>query len=153
MATTEPATEQLLVRKLYELSNDGCPPHLFKHIEDALEEWGWLIPPWVAHIMVVFTPDAQGEIAALVNYEYRSIVVRISNVWVAVPEEGRGRCVLHELIHIHTNHIYSEYHDLLAATTEEDSALNKWATEKGKQAIERTTMDLERVIWERYRNG
>lgn len=136
----------------YTLTNEGCQPHLFAHIEEALAEWGWLVPAWVDTIRVTFNGDegaATDTIACQISYEYRSVHLQVCNGWTKVREEERGRWVMHELLHIHVNHIFETYHELLRATTQEGEPLNRWAEEQGRKAIERTTNDLERVLWER----
>lgn len=134
----------------YGVTNDGCQPHIFEHILGALQEWGWLVPPWVDAIRVTFDPDDDGTIATQVVEEYRVLHIQVCNGWGKVREDERGRWVMHELLHIHTNHLLDAFHDLLAATTEEGAPLRRWATEQARRAVERGTNDLERVLWEKH---
>lgn len=134
---------------MHDFPNEGCQPHLFQHILEAVKQWGWLVPPWVDAIRVTFSPDDSGTISAMVTEEYRTVHLRVQNGWTKVREDERGRWVMHELLHIHTNHLLDTFHDLLAATTEPETPLHLWATEQARRAVERGTNDLERVLWEK----
>ena len=146
----EAAVVRAIQRPSYTLTNEACHPHLFAHIEAALAEWGWLVPAWVEFIRATFDPDESGTIVMKNAEEYRTVYLRLGNGWTRVPDDQREKWVMHELLHISTNHIFDVFHDLLEATTNEGEPLNKWADEQARKAIERTTNDLERVLWERH---
>lgn len=130
------------------VKNTGCAPHLYEQISRCLNEWRWLVPPWVDAFCVVYDGDDPGTIKTNVKEEYRVVYVYVCNGWAKIREDERSRWVMHEILHIHTNHVLETFHDLLESTTNEHDPLRRWATEQARRAVERGTNDLERALWE-----
>lgn len=130
------------------IQNEGCQPHLYEQIETAVSEVGWIIPPWLEFLYVKFDPDDRGTVRIEVLEEYRTAHLHVCCGWAKVREDERSRWVLHELLHLHTNHLYTVFHNLLNATVEEGSALYLWASDESRRAVERCTNDLEKVIYD-----
>ena len=123
-----------------------CPPHVWEEWRPIAEEMRPLLPRWIEEVLITFQPEELGTLESQTQEEYRYLILLIDAGVSKLAPEQRRRWVLHEYLHAHIEGLTDANRDLVHAL-DPPEPVRKLSKEQWRRALERTTNDLENVLW------
>lgn len=132
------------------------PSEVRNPLETLLEEWGFLIPPWVQSLGVRYfaTRLENGEAnfhatAAMdAEPEYRQARLLIYGEWLVQSAADRERDIVHEMLHLALAPMVLEHQDVIERLFEDGSApkFQAYMEEQWRQVYEGAVQDLRNAL-------
>lgn len=132
---------------------NDVPAEVREPMATLLREHEWILPGWVEHVVIDFLHQDRDRVSlsVTVKEEYRTVDLDISPNWLLQPQHVRSDDVVHEFAHVILDPLMKVTNALINASLEKGSALEVWAQEQLRLAVERSACDLEAAISRRGR--
>lgn len=122
------------------------PPEIKSVVEPYIEEFKHMLPPWLSLFTIQYGRD-NGTARNATKEEYRSSYVTFEAGFLDQPEWKRRADVLHEILHIVTDPLYTQAWDLKNLATEEaGKPVKEYIDEQLRLSLERTITDLTTCV-------
>ncbi len=126
------------------------PPEIKTEVEPSIKEFAEIIPPWLNLLTIQYARD-DGTARNSTKEEYRSSYITFGAGFLDQPKWKRRSDVLHELLHIVTDPLYTQAWSLKElAGGEEEKPKKDYLDEQLRLSLERTITDLTTCILKLY---
>jgi hypothetical protein len=132
--------------------NAGIEPGNLAELEQCVNEWAWLVPPWVQELWVNVQPhdtNVDSIATTWVREQYREVTLHFRPNWFIEAKKQRHLCVIHELLHITANPLYNFTRNVISKLADGEGEGGIILSE-AEDYVERQVCDLSMQIYRRF---
>lgn len=122
------------------------PADIRRIVEPVLVRWLDLVPTWCQEFRVRYRGDEQNTLKVNIHHSNRWAVLTITGAWLDEPESAREEAIIHELVHVAVEPLFTAADRAVEELSDEDSPVRRLASAGLREGLECSVDDLARGI-------